>query len=160
VTSRFREYASDLLKNYGERQSNLLDGKFEFNINIDNGIQVKGLLASLAGGALMAWNPGGWVVLTLGAISVLVSLGKALIGFFSSDYKMSQQRKSVDSNLSSITDSMRESIQKNLAEAFVELEKKIKEIKEELAVPTRQVVQINASLVKSVVELEKLSLSI
>lgn len=160
VTSRFREYASDLLKNYGERQSSLLNGKFEFNINIDNGIQVKGLLAGLAGGALMAWNPGGWVVLTLGAISVLVSLGKALIGFFSSDYKMAQQRKSVDSNLSSMTASMRESIQGNLAEAFVELEKKVTEIKDELAVPAHQVVQINASLTKSVVEFEKLALPV
>jgi len=159
ITSRFRECTSDLLKNYSDRQSSLLNGKFEFNINIDNGIQMKGLLAGLAGGALMAWNPGGWVVLTLGAISVLVSLGKALIGFFSSDYKMAQQRKSVDSNLDSMTGSMRESIQNNLAEAFIELEKKVIEIKDELTTPAHQVVQINASLAKSIVEFEKIALS-
>ncbi|WP_420993673.1 hypothetical protein ACKI2N_015410 [Cupriavidus sp. 30B13] len=160
VVEQFQQYASELVETYGKIGMGQLDSSFELKISIDNGLKISNLLGSLVGGVLMIWNPAGWVALTIGAITLLVSLGKALVGFFSSSYKMSQQRKSADQNLETIADKMRDSLRGSLAVAFRELEENVEIIKEALNEPVRQVDEISATLLKSVAELKKLSKTI
>lgn len=157
VIERFQEFASELLDAYGNIRVNGLDSRFDLKIDIDNGINLPGLLGALAGGVLMAWNPAGWVVLALGAVTVIVGAWKAVRSIFSSDYKKTQQRKSADANLETIIDNMRESMRNSLASALPQLEPKIEALKAAVEEPARQVTEINAILSKSEVELKRIS---
>lgn len=157
VIERFQEFVQELMNAYGKIGIAGLDNKINLKINIDNGIKVQNLLGALVGGALMFWNPAGWFVLATGAAALLLGIGKALYGFFNSDYKKSQQRKAVDDNLYTIADDIRDSIRANLTQAYPELETRVESIQAVLAEPARQVASINDAVVKSVVELSKLS---
>jgi Asp-tRNA(Asn)/Glu-tRNA(Gln) amidotransferase C subunit len=157
IVERFQVFAAELLDAYGDIRVSGLSGTFDLKIDIDNGINVTGLLGALVGGALMFWNPAGWVVLALGAVTVLVGAVKAVIGFFSSDYKKSQQRKSADSNLERITDKMRESLHESLASALPQLEPKVEALKAALDIPAAQITDIVTILAKSERQLKKLS---
>lgn len=157
IIERFQTFAAELLDAYGSIRIAGLGEKFDLKIDIDNGINLPGLLGALVGGALMFWNPAGWVVLALGAVTVLASAVKAVIGFFSSDYKKSQQRKSADANLERITSKMRESLQESLDAALPQLEPKIDALKTALDMPAAQIADIIAILGKSERQLKKLS---
>ncbi|EFW85962.1 hypothetical protein PsgRace4_10122, partial [Pseudomonas savastanoi pv. glycinea str. race 4] len=91
IVERFESHAKDLLAGYSQIGKARLAGDFSLNVNIDNGINAVGLLATLAGGAALIWNPVGWVLMTLGAVTLLISLAKALWSFFDDDYKKGQQ---------------------------------------------------------------------
>ncbi|RMM88736.1 hypothetical protein ALQ70_05430, partial [Pseudomonas savastanoi pv. glycinea] len=93
IVERFESHAKDLLAGYSQIGKARLAGDFSLNVNIDNGINAVGLLATLAGGAALIWNPVGWVLMTLGAVTLLISLAKALWSFFDDDYKKGQQRE-------------------------------------------------------------------
>jgi hypothetical protein len=160
IIERFQTFAAELLDAYGSMRVAGLGGKFDLKIDIHNGINLPGLLGALVGGALMIWNPAGWVVLALGALTVLVGAFKAVIGFFSSDYKKSQQRKSADANLERITDKMRDSLRESLDAALPQLEPKIEALKSALNKPAAQVADIIAILGKSERQLKKLSQTI
>ncbi|MEB0188084.1 hypothetical protein QN410_25840 [Pseudomonas sp. Bout1] len=160
VIERFQEYANELLEAYAKVRVGRMDTQFDLKIDIDNGLKVKNLLITLGSGALLFWNPAGWVILALGIAGVFFGAVKAVIGFFSSDYKMAQQRKSVDENLDKITAQLRKSLHESLADAFPELEKKVEGLKDALAEPVRQVSEINNTLIKSIAELNKLSTKI
>ena len=153
---RFQQYASELLEAYGKIKAGRLDGKFDLKINIDNGLKIQNLLVTLAGGALLLLGSGGWI-LVAGVASLVFSLGKALYGFVSTDYKMSQQRKSADENLEAIIKRMQTSMRESLAAAFPELGATVESMKIALHEPARHVAEINATLVKSIAELTKLS---
>ncbi|MCQ3008554.1 hypothetical protein NLO93_26660 [Pseudomonas savastanoi] len=93
IVERFESHAKDLLAGYSQIGKARLAGDFSLNVNTDNGINAVGLLATLAGGAALIWNPVGWVLMTLGAVTLLISLAKALWSFFDDDYKKGQQRE-------------------------------------------------------------------
>lgn len=157
VIERFQQYTSELLETYSKIQAANLDSKFDLKIDIDNGLKWQNLIGTLAGGALMIWNPTGWVVLVLSVATVLVSLGKAVKSFFSTSYKMSQQRQSADENLNKITQQMRTEMRKSLDDAFPALEAKVEEVKNALEEPAMQVAEIITTLIKSVEKLTTLS---
>lgn len=160
VIERFREHASDLMDAYRNMRIGQVDSGFDLNIKIDNGIKVTSLLGTLAGAALMIWNPAGWAVAVIGGLTLLVSLGKALRSFFSSDYKKSQQRQSADENLDTLSRKMRRSLRESLSTAIPELESKIGGLKDALNEPAHQAARISATLVESVAKLTRLSNSI
>lgn len=157
IVERFQSFAAELLDAYGSIRIGGLGSRFDLKIDIDNGINLPNLLGALVGGALLFWNPAGWVVLALGAVTVLVGAVKAVIGFFSSDYKKSQQRKSVDANLERITDKMRASLRDSLDAALPELEPKVEALKAALDMPAAQIDDLVAMLGKSERQLKKLS---
>jgi GTP-binding protein EngB required for normal cell division len=100
------------------------------------------------------------VVLALSLSTILVSIGKAVISFFSSSYKMSQQRQSADKNLEEITDQMRIEMHKSLNDAFPILATKVDEIKLALEEPVKQVREILTTLEQSRQKLTTLSKTI
>jgi hypothetical protein len=111
----------------------------------------------VVGGVLLFWTPAGWAVLAIGAVTVVVGAVKSVIGFFSSDYKKSQQRKTADSNLERITDKMRESLRESLGSALPQLEPKVEALKAALDMPAAQIGGIVKILAQSERQLKKLS---
>ncbi|OGQ56302.1 MAG: hypothetical protein A3J24_08585, partial [Deltaproteobacteria bacterium RIFCSPLOWO2_02_FULL_53_8] len=161
IIERFKELAEELMNAYDNIQVNGIGAKINLNIKIDNGINIPGLIGALGGGLLMLSGPPGWsVMLVLGAITVLVGVGKALIGFLSSDYKKSQQRKSVDANLSDISDKMRGALRDSLEEALPQLEPKVGELKAALRGPGEQVAKVVEHLAKVGKQLKNISKNI
>ncbi|MCQ2784193.1 hypothetical protein JT157_01710 [Helicobacter pylori] len=74
-------------------------GNFDFNadFNMDSGIDLIGLFSSIGGLVLLLITPiVGEFALIAGLGLAFVGIGKAVWGFFDSDYKKSQQRKAVD----------------------------------------------------------------
>lgn len=160
IIERFKELAEELISTYDNIQVNGIGAKIDLNIKIDNGINISGLIGTLAGGLLMFWNPAGWVVLALGAVTLLVGVAKAAIGFFSSDYKKSQQRKSVDDNLADISEKMRRALRNSLEEALPQLEPKVGGLKAALRGPGEQVAKVVEHLAKVEKQLKIISKNI
>ena len=146
-----------LMDTYGNLENSGFGEKLNLKINLDHGINIPGLLGVLAGGALMFWNPAGWVVLALGAVSLAVGLYKAVRGFFSSDYKKSQQRKSADSNLGDIDYKLRDSLRETLDAAIPQLQPKLDAVKQALELPAQQIEQMAALLGQAEKQLKKIS---
>lgn len=157
IVERYQQHANDLLTSYENLRKTRLSSDFTPNVNIDNGINAYGLLAGLAGGALMIWNPMGWVLMTLGAITLLTGLAKSVWGFFDNDYKKGQQRKSAEENLDKACDEIRTSLRQSLDEAIPTLEKTIGEIREMLQAPVRQAQQISNKLDSAHLHLKQLA---
>lgn len=160
IMERFQELAAELMSAYSNIEVNGVGTSIDLNIKIDNGVNIPGLVGALAGGLFMIWNPGGWVALALGAVTVLVGAVKAVMGFFSSDYKKSQQRKAVDSNLSDISAKMRRSLRDSLDEALPQLEPKVEELKRALKGPGEQVAHIVDQLARIGKQMKNISKNI
>lgn len=96
----------------------------EFNFDIKSGIDGWGLFGGLASGAIgtywaitaiNSWNPVGWSMAAWGAVLTILAsiLGcfKSIIKFFSSSYKMSEQRKATDKTLGKARDAIDDQIE-------------------------------------------------
>lgn len=160
VVERFENFAADLIDTYGNIANSGLGEKIELKFKLDNGVNIPSLLGVLVGGALMIWNPAGWVVLALSAFSLAIGLYKAVRGFFSSDYKKSQQRKSADSNLGDIDGKLRASLRDTLDAAIPQLQPKLDAVKEALELPAQQIEQMAALLGQAEKQLKKISKTI
>lgn len=146
-----------MFSSYGHIKSSKLGDAFELDIKIDNGIQIAGVLAAVAGGiALLIWNPVGWVIAAISIVSLVFGFVKSVIGFFSSSYKMSQQRKAADENLSRVSSQMSQSLESNIHAAFPELEQKVNGIKQAIDNTAKQIAGIVAIMRDSRVRLQKL----
>jgi hypothetical protein len=160
IVERLEELASELMRSYNNIELNGVGAGIDLKIHIDNGINLPGLIGALAGGLLLFWNPAGWAILALGAATVLVGATKAVMGFFSSDYKKSQQRKSVDTNLSDIEDKLRQALRASLDEALPQVEPKVEALKQALRRPGEQVGKVVDLLAQASKQLKKISQNI
>lgn len=118
--SYFQEKVGGIVKSHQSNIDDILKYKinakfsehkagFGVDFNMNNGINMIGLMSSLGGavsliyGVFFASNPVGLAAMTvIGAIGLIFSFYKAVRSFFSSDYKMEQQRKSTDENIKNI----------------------------------------------------------
>jgi hypothetical protein len=160
IVRRFQQYAKEILATYSRLQQHKFDGQFDVKIDIDNGIKLTSLLATFVGGALLFWNPAGWIVLAPALAGLVFAFYKAVRSFFSSSYKMSQQRQSADENLNKVARSINESISEGLTSAFPELEEKVEQLKAMLREPVRQASHTNEILKDASQKLQQLSESI
>jgi hypothetical protein len=160
IVQRFQKYAQEILATYSKLQKNKFDNQFELKIDIDNGLKVTSLLATLAGGALLFWNPAGWLILAPALAGMVFAVYKAVRSFFSSSYKISQQKQSADDNLNKIARNMKSAIEEGIDKVFPELEQKVVQLKAMLEEPTRQASQINKILINATKNLRHLSLSL
>ncbi|HEJ9660030.1 TPA: GTPase [Proteus mirabilis] len=155
--------SSQHLKNIVTKQNNNLNFQqdFKFNINIDNGLQISGLIASGIGGALgiayLATNPVGWTIAFVGGaialVGSLVGLAKSIWGFFDSSYKKSQQRKEVNNILRNANGTIEKEINKIIGEIEQEMRVEVQKIQSELELPVKQCTAINNSLKQANTEL-------
>ncbi|WP_370598798.1 hypothetical protein NMD15_06065 [Plesiomonas shigelloides] len=160
IVERFKQYAKDILDTYSRLQQHKFDGKFDVNIDIDSGVKLTSLLATLAGGALLFWNPAGWLVLAPALAGLVFAFYKAVRSFFSTSYKMSQQRQSADENLSKVANRINATISNGLESVFPELEEKVEHLKEMLHEPVRQASYTNKILKEASQKLRQLSVNI
>lgn len=160
VIERFRQFAEELFDVYGNVQIKGVDRKFQLKIDIDNGIKVAGLIGAVVGAALMFWNPAAWPILAVGAVTALVSVAKSVMGFFSKDYKMAQQRKAVSENLSKVVRKLREALEESLEPAWPQLEEKMAALAAAVKQPVAQVDGIIKVLSASEIQLKMLSQNI
>ena len=130
------EYSMPILKN---------DFSFNLDFKMANGINVIGIISSLGGAAGLIWvsflasNPVGWTAAAvLGAIGLVFSFYKSVKGFFSSKYKMEQQRKSADENLKKVFEKLEEMLTGNLQQAGEKLSEALVETKSQLKMPLEQ----------------------
>ncbi len=92
-------------------------GNFNFNtdFNMDSGIDGFALGASIVGLVLLLITPiVGEFVLIAGVGLAFVGIGKAVWGFFDSDYKKSQQKKEVDKNLDKACEKIAEKVKSRI----------------------------------------------
>jgi hypothetical protein len=138
IVKRFEDKGRELTDIYTTIASADINRDFDLKLDIDNGLRLTNLLAVIAGGVLMWWNPAGWLVIGMGAASIAIGAYKAVRGFLSSSYKKAQQRKAADENLRNITGQLRESLHESLEQGFPEMEKTISEIEKALARPANK----------------------
>lgn len=115
-----------------EFQSLKINNSFDSNlyINIDNGIEIVGLLGVGVGAGALFFGGAAALLATgpiLGPILLAVSIGTLVIGayksmrkFFSDDYKMSEQRKAVDENLRDICDNIEDKINETIINEIID----------------------------------------
>ncbi|MCQ2786153.1 50S ribosome-binding GTPase [Helicobacter pylori] len=123
---QFRGSVGKNIKDFEERVQDSLamlervsidSGNFDFNtdFNMDSGIDLIGLFGSIGGLVLLFLTPiVGEFALIAGVGLALVGIGKAVLGFFDSDYKKSQQRKEVDKNLHQICEKITENVKSRI----------------------------------------------
>ena len=85
------------------------------------------------------------------------SFTKAVWSFFDSDYKKSQQKKSVDDNLRSTTEQLRKSLRDALQGTLPEMKQKISQIEQAIDAPSKQTVVVVQTLSQSASQLNALS---
>lgn len=146
IVERFKEHSTDVLEGYERINLAKVSNQFSIDVNLNSGVQLYGLITSFAGGALMLWNPVGWVVMSIGAITLLTGLFKSIWGFFSDEYRKNQQRRAAEKNIRKAYHALSISFQKRQSEALLPLVQKIEEIKALLWVPVAQAEQVCTSL--------------
>lgn len=136
VVERFAEQANELSATYAQLNKIQLHSNISISTNLKSGIKIDSLLLSLGGGVAAVLGSGGWV-LAIGLAGLAFSFAKAVLGFFDSDFKKSEQRKSTNQNLSKIVRQLEDSLDHSLERAMPELLKKLQMIEDALEVPAR-----------------------
>ncbi|GAA7244454.1 hypothetical protein BD0081_10100 [Helicobacter pylori] len=120
---RFVEEIKEDIEQFEERLKDSLimldrtniDSGFDFNFNIDSGINKIGLFASIGGLALLLMTPVlGEFTLAAGIVLGVIGIVKSVWSFFDSDYKKSQQRKEVDKNLDKVCEKIEEDVRNQI----------------------------------------------
>ncbi|WRB66314.1 50S ribosome-binding GTPase [Helicobacter pylori] len=152
---QFEDRIKDSLENLNRIN---IDSGFDFDINIDTdrGINILGLLgsiASLGSGIFNFWNPVGWASIGLG----LGWLVKSVWSWFSSDYKKSQQRKVVDKILDKVCGIIEERVRNKIEDAKKGICEKVESLKAGLNDPVVCYERMREGLIKAGEDLWHLS---
>ena len=167
----FSNNAAERLQRFTQRVDELQSAKqgtrsasfgksLKFNFKFSNGINYVGLVSSLAGGVLMFWNPAGWVLLGIGALTVVVGGIKAVFGLISNDFKKNEQRKAVTKNLSQLRQSLIDEFEKASSMAVNEITQKTQQLLAEVDASVEQTQTISSELKQVAMKLQHLSTSI
>lgn len=149
--------ANELSKDY-KQFSQLQNLNFQLNFQIDSGINKMGLLSvAIGAGVAMWWNPVGWMAISLTVAGLVISFVKSVIGFFSSSYKMEQQRKNVNSNLPRVTSQIKSSLDESLDNLFDNLIESRSQILSNLDGFSVPIQNLNLDLKNSLQSLEDIS---
>lgn len=109
------------------------NSNFNTDFNMDSGIDKIGLFSSIGGLVLLLLTPVvGEFALITGVTLALVGVGKAVWGFFDSDYKKSQQRKEADKNLNKACEKIAQDVESRLESRKKDIWEKIGKLKANL----------------------------
>ncbi len=127
-----------------------IDSGFDFNFNIDSGINKIGLFSSIGGLILLLTVPvlGGFALaagIVLGAIGVV----KSVWSWFSSDYKKYQQKKEVDKNLDKVCEKITENMRNQLESYKKVISEKVESLKVGLNDPVVCYERMREGLIKA-----------
>ena len=120
-------------------------GKYDLDISVGSTLQRKYVVGAALSGIGLVMATGG-VAVVIAAISLIFNLAKAVRGFFSSSYKMKQQRKAADENIRSVANNIKNQIEKSKATQCKNIDESLLKLKEELDKPLKIVIEINNCL--------------
>lgn len=151
------------LNNIVNERSNSFNIKnFNLDIKIDNGLNLIGLVSSGVAIVIsivsLASNPVGWTFAFVGgvlaAVGALIGVTKSVIGFFSSDYKKSQQRKETDNAIRKAANQIGNEMEKILNDIKNAMNEEVEKVLMELQAPLKQYKSVIEVLEKAETELE------
>lgn len=157
IVNRFKKHTNELFSAYSSFETKGFDINFDLSENIDNGVNVIGIISSIVGGVVLAISGAGIAAIALGAVGLVFSIYKSVRSMFNSSYKISQQKKSADENIANITKELQSTANTNIDNAFKELEGKVDTIKLSLKTPIEHTALINKILSISIEKLHKTS---
>lgn len=160
IVKRFQKHADELFDAYSSFETKGFEINFDLSTDIDNGVNVVGIISSIVGGVVLAISGAGIAALAIGAVGVVISFAKSIGSFFSSSYKMSQQKKTADENIYKIARELESTAKNNIDEAFKDLEENVDIIKLSLKSPIENTALINEVLSTSIEKLHKTSIQL
>lgn len=146
---QFNHNCTEITQELESRLERLVDGyqnlfSKDYNLKIDfssmkSGLSKMGLLGVAIGAvATMWWNPVGWVAITAVVAGLVISFVKSIWGFFSDDYKMSQQRETLSKNISNARKNIKEQAEKELEKVNSSLDDSMCQLEEQLEAPKKR----------------------
>ena len=157
TVERFQKHAGEVLELYSSFNTQGFSEGFNLDVEIDNGVNVIGIIGTVIGTVGLAFTPVGWGALAVGAVGLVFSFYKAVRSFFSSDYKMSQQRKSTDDNIYDVARELERTVDRNIDGAIPNIKSQLETLKEALKTPVANTKAINNVLTESIGQLRKIS---
>lgn len=151
--TRFQDQTNDVMGSYSSL--NKIDTTINVD-NIDNGVNVWGILGAVGGGLVLFWNPVGWGVVAVSVASLVFQVYKALRSMFSSSYKKSQQRKSTNENIGKVTSKIQSNIDQIIGSAMKDVEANVQKISDAMSESIQHIRDVNSKLSQSKFELNKL----
>ncbi|MBH0285559.1 hypothetical protein I6854_02705 [Helicobacter pylori] len=110
-----------------------IDSGFDFSFNIDSGINIIGLFASIGGLVLLLAAPiVGEIALFGGLVLGVIGIVKSVWSFFDSDYKKSQQRKEMNKNLDKACEKITEDVRNQIESGKKDASEMIENLKDGL----------------------------
>tara|TARA_R110002126_G_scaffold92914_9_gene220348 strand:- start:2866 stop:5043 length:2178 start_codon:yes stop_codon:yes gene_type:complete len=152
IINRFESHTNELMTSFNNIESTNID----LDINIKNGINIWGVLGAMGGGAILLFNPMGWVLLAISASSLVFQVYKAVRSFFSNTYKRAQQKESVDDNIYKIADQLTVRIENNLAEVIKDVDRSVERVSDVMSNSVEKIAVINKKLQQAQKELNDL----
>ena len=137
--------------------------KFNIDIKIDNGVKLLELISSGIGivtGMVLLISGGGWVVGVLALVGAVFGFAKSVIGFCSTSYKQSQQKKETDKVIRNANSKIHDEIAKILGGIKQAMTDQIQAVFSELEVPLKQYESIIKILKQAETELTAISCTI
>lgn len=160
VVTRFQKNTEEIIEFNINRHFGDSPEKINLEFEITNGINTVGLLTSLGGASMLVWasffasNPIGLsIAVALGAVTLIFSFYKSVVGFFSSSFKMEQQRKSTNKNIDLVFNNIEKAINRKTSEIMQEISDKTKSLKIKLGTPHKAVRNMIGSLKIASVEI-------
>ncbi|MEI8654954.1 hypothetical protein P4S57_20730 [Pseudoalteromonas sp. Hal273] len=92
ILIRFQKHTNELFSAFSSLETKGFDINFDLSAEIDNGVNVVGIISSIVGGVLLAISGAGIAAIALGAVGVVFSVFKSARSLIGSSYKMSQQK--------------------------------------------------------------------
>lgn len=138
AAERFQKHLKDLGEIAGAQMREFSVPSFNLDLRVDNGINIVGLVATAVGAIVLALTgPAGWVVISLGAVGLILSLAKALWSLVDDDFRKSQQRKAVDENLFKVVASLKKNLEDSEKDVVGKVESASTEAKKRLGGPQK-----------------------
>lgn len=169
-TNKFGEELLNIVKRTSLHLNNIVNERsnsfnlknFNLDIKIDNGLNLIGLVSSgvsvVTGIVLLATNPVGWTVTFVGGVLAvvvaLIGVTKSVIGFFSSDYRKSQQRKETDNAIRKAANQIGNEMENILNGIKNAMNEEVEKVLMELQAPLKQYKSVIEVLEKAETELE------
>jgi hypothetical protein len=167
VLERFQQELSGILARFEQRVEELQssfhwqgssDSGSKFNIVVDRGVNYVSLLAALASTALLFLaGPMAPLAVVFSVLGTVIGVAKAVRSMFDSEYKKSQQRSAVNTNIARITARMQAASSRSIEGTTHLLQTKVEEIRADLQRSVDQAKLVNQALVICCSDLGKLA---
>jgi hypothetical protein len=159
----FERYINDLSKLFNAARIGKSLEKYEIKMDMESGIQWWKLIISCGVSGIVlvnSWNPIGWIGAILLSIGTLLGIWNSIRCFFSTEYKISQQKKTANENIENIKSEIESSLKKNMDNEFPKIETMLTDTKTKLRQVVDMLARIGEEMSQAAITLEQLSFNI